>query len=173
MKLGRIFLCACIAFVLSSCSKGGKVIPASKMADIYADMFLADQWISSRYSERRKADTTLFYAPIFEKYGYTTEDYDASVKYYVSKPDDYSKILKTAALKLDRKAKYLQKVEDYYNNRKPEFSPYVPKNFSFDSLMVCDTMMRWHISDTLSNIDTLINPEIITDLSFASGTAVK
>ena len=144
--------------MLSACTKGGRVIPASKMADIYADMFLADQWISSHYSERRKADTTLFYEPIFEKYGYTTTDYDASVKYYISKPDDYSKILKTAGLKLDKKAKYLQKVDDYYNNHKPEFSPYVSKEFNLDSLMSRDTMMKWHISDTLSNADTLINP---------------
>lgn len=154
MKPGRIFLYACVAWVLSACSKGGRVIPASKMADIYADMFLADQWIASHYSERRKADTTMFYEPIFEKYGYTTKDYDASVKYYISKPDDYSKILKTSGLKLDKKAKYLQKVEDYYNNRKTEFSPYVPKEFNLDSLMSRDTMMKWHISDTLSNVET-------------------
>lgn len=135
--------------MLVACSKGGRVIPASKMADIYADMFLADQWISSHYNSRKTADTSLFYAPIFEKYGYTLKDYDASVKHYVTKPDDYAKILKEAGQKLDKKAKYLRKVDDYYNNKKELFEAYVPKEFVFDSLMVRDTIMDWHPSDTV------------------------
>lgn len=45
--------------LLASCSEKGRVIPQDKFSEIYAEMFLADQWLTSRYSERTKADTTL------------------------------------------------------------------------------------------------------------------
>ena len=46
------------------CGRRARVIPQDKMSDIYAEMLLADQWISSNLKARRVADTTLFYAPI-------------------------------------------------------------------------------------------------------------
>lgn len=130
-----------------SCS-GPRVIPESRLSDIYADMFLADQWISNNYSARRVADTSLFYEPIFKKYGYTTADYDASVRYYIEKPDDYAKILKTAAMKLDNEAKRLQKVEDSYN-KLDRISPYIPSHYDLETTMANDTLMQWHPADTL------------------------
>lgn len=128
--------------------KGPRVIPAQTLSEIYADMFLADQWIGNNYSARRVADTSLFYEPIFHKYGYTTADYDASVRHYIEKPDDYAKILKSAALQLDREAKHLQKVEDSYSKLE-RISPYIPREFSLETTMPEDTMMSWHPADTL------------------------
>ena len=152
----RVLVSAAVVLTaLMSCSDRGRVIPASKLTDIYVDMFLSDQWLSSHYSSRKQADTSLFYEPIFRKYGYTVEDYDASVKHYIEKPDEYAKILKGASMKLDRKAKYLRKVDDYYSNRKKEISHYVEKPFSLETLMPEDTMMAWHFSDSLFLADTL------------------
>lgn len=145
---------AVVLTALVSCSDRGRVIPASKLTDIYVDMFLSDQWLSSHYSSRKTADTTLFYEPIFRKYGYTVKDYDASVKHYIEKPDEYAKILKTASIRLDNKAKYLRKVDDYYS-RKKEVSHYVEKPFNLETLMPEDTMMTWHFSDSLFLADTL------------------
>ncbi len=155
-RVQMVFLAAAVCSVaLVSCSHKGRVIPESKLTDIYAEIFLSDQWLSSHYTSRKQADTTLFYEPIFRKYGYTVKDYDASVKHYIKKPDDYAKILKSAALKLDNKAKYLHKVEDYYSARKKVVSSYEPKEFSLETLMPEDTMMTWHIADTLQQADTL------------------
>ncbi len=142
-------LCLC---VLVSCQGKRKLIPASKMSDIYAEMFLADQWISSNYSARRQADTSLFYAPIFQKYGYDFSDYDYSVRYYVTKPDQYAKILNESAGKLDRKAKWLTKVDNYYKNR-VLLSPYVKKEFFLDSLMFTDKIMKWPEKDIVNYIE--------------------
>lgn len=139
---------------LASCLEKGRVIPQDKFSEIYAEMFLADQWLTSHYSERTKADTTLFYEPIFRKYGYSLKDYDASVRHYIRKPEDYAKILKTTSLKLDKKANYLKKVSDYYSKRQT-ISPYVPKDFDLRTLMAEDTMMRWHICDTVSVVDSV------------------
>ena len=88
--LAALVLAAC----LCSCSREGRVIPRNKLAHIYADMFLADSWLSSAsYESRNRADTMAFYEPIFEKYGYTVEDYWVSVSHYLQDPDRFSRIL--------------------------------------------------------------------------------
>lgn len=136
---------------LGACKRKARVIPENKLADIYAEMFLADQWLSTNYSYKRVADTTLFYEPIFEKYGYNLDDFNESMRHYVKKPDKYAKILKTAGLKLDAQAKRLKKVEDYYNNRE-RFSPYIPKTFNLETLMSQDTMMTVCVRDIYNSL---------------------
>ena len=53
-----------------SCSREGRVIPVRKMERIYREMLLADQWLAENPDKRGIADTTWFYEPIFEKYGF-------------------------------------------------------------------------------------------------------
>ena len=68
------------------------------MARIYAEMFLADSWVNQSSQEiRERADTTALYRPIIEKYGYTLEDYWASIAYYLQDPDRFSRILRKAS----------------------------------------------------------------------------
>lgn len=58
-------------------------------------MIIADQWIAIQSAEvRRQSDTTQFYEPIFNKYGYTLSDYLTSVDYYMNDPERFSRILK-------------------------------------------------------------------------------
>lgn len=85
-----------IAVVLSAVSCGhddGRVIPARKMERIYREMFLADQWLEDNPDKKDMADTTWFYAPIFEKYGFTLKDYQKSVDRYLSDPKRYAEML--------------------------------------------------------------------------------
>ena len=79
------------AVLLSSC-RDYRRIGVKTMADIYADMLVADQWVNSNPEYRRTADTTMFYGSIFARYGYTFRDYDESVKYYLLNPEKYQKI---------------------------------------------------------------------------------
>ena len=73
---------------LVSCSgDDGKVIPRSKLAEIYAEMFVTDQWLMDTPGVRRLADTSLVYEPILRKYGYTSEDYRVSVDRYMDDPE--------------------------------------------------------------------------------------
>ena len=92
--------------LLGSCTRG-RVIPRGKMVDIYADMFMADQWIKNDYKFRRMADTSLLYEPILESYGYTTDDYIKSVRKYMKDPERFSRILKRTAAKLEKEANLL------------------------------------------------------------------
>ena len=91
-----------LSFVLAvtSCSKGGRVLSEHKMELLYADMFLADQWLRDHPQYRSTADTTLFFDPIFEKHNITFEDYDASLKYYVSNPELLAEITQKASARL-------------------------------------------------------------------------
>ena len=68
--LGMAFIVAAVMVAVSSCSDKPKVIPVQKMEKIYKEMFLADQWLVDFPAKRSMADTTWFYEPIFEKYGY-------------------------------------------------------------------------------------------------------
>ena len=79
---GVLLLC-----VLSSCKREGRIIPRSRMTKIYVEMFVADQRIASSPEMRRTADTSWVYEPIFEKFGYNSDDYRASVAHYINDPD--------------------------------------------------------------------------------------
>ena len=87
------------------------------MARIYAEMFLADVWLNQAPQDaKERADTTAFYRPIIEKYGYSLEDYWASISYYLQDPDRFSKILKKSNIILATEASNLQKaLEDARN----------------------------------------------------------
>ena len=99
------------SLLLGACSRA-RVIPRGKMVDIYADMFMADQWIKSDYKYRRMADTSLLYEPILESYGYTTDDYLKSVRKYMKDPERFSRILKRTAKKLEKELAQLTRKMD-------------------------------------------------------------
>ena len=96
--------------LIQSCSgEKDKVIPRAKLAEIYAEMFVIDQWLVMNPSARKVADTTLVYQPILEKYGYTAADYRKSIDKYMDDPERYSRILRTSAQILEKQIKVLEK----------------------------------------------------------------
>ena len=92
-RLPHIVLALAAALTVFSCGERGKVIPRDDMAEIYAGMFLADQWLRDNYAEAKIADTSLVYAPILEKRGYKVIDYVTSVNHYMEDPESFGKIL--------------------------------------------------------------------------------
>lgn len=98
-----VSLAAALIAAAVSCSKGPEVIPRRDMERIYRDMFLADEWLNET-GKKSAADTTWFYQPIFEKYGYTVEDYRASVDHYLSDPKRYAEMLGRVAKSLEDEA---------------------------------------------------------------------
>ena len=109
----HISLALAMILTLASCIRGrDRVIPRAKLAEIYAEMFITDQWISGTHSVRRQADTSLVYEPILAKYGYTSADYRRSVDKYMDDPERYGRILRTTGQILDRKLAELHKKEE-------------------------------------------------------------
>lgn len=132
--LAAILLC----LVLSSCGARQRIIPRSTMADIYADMLLADQWLADHNYERPVADTSLFYDPIFASYGYTFEDYDRSVKHYLKDPERFSKVFREASRRLKRKGKVYERKKEQIASIlefNAQIKGYKARDFGSDSLL--------------------------------------
>ena len=112
MKLWKYILPLMAVVVFASCSSKdeAEVIPRNKLADIYAEMFMLDQWISDTPGMRLIADTSLVYQPILEKYGYDKLDYIHSVDFYMNDPERFARILRVTMDKLDKRTADLQKL---------------------------------------------------------------
>ena len=63
------------------------------MASINADFFLMDQYLGADRTMRKFSDTTAVYKPVLRYYGYTADEYFASVDYYLENSRDMAKIL--------------------------------------------------------------------------------
>lgn len=93
---------------MTACGHKAKVISEDKFISIYMDMFIADQWLEANYTERKAADTLLFYDPIFERYGYDREDYFKTVDYYLQDPQKYVRVVKKVQARLEDRVKDVQ-----------------------------------------------------------------
>ena len=92
--------------VVAACH-GPRLIPRSKMVDIYCDMFMADQLVRDNGTPHREMDSLLLYEPVFEKYGYDTDDYLHSVRYYLRDPERFAKVFEDVSERLTGQAKSL------------------------------------------------------------------
>lgn len=147
-------LCAVLSF-LAGCSCGGpEIIPRAKMAEIYADMLIVDQWVMENPRTRPVADTSLVYEPVFESYGYTTEDYRASVEHYMKDPERYSRILRRTTEILDERVAVLQELKRIEDRRKA-VKPYRINPFR---LYYNRSVQRlWEFGDSVSvEVDSLV-----------------
>ena len=124
--------------LLYSCSGKARIIPRGVMTSIYAEMLLADQWLDDHPAERSRVDTMLFYDPVFKRYGYTFEDYDASVRHYLKDPEKFSKIFRDSAARLkDRREVYHKKLEklEFIRDFNASIKGYRIKDFKEDTLL--------------------------------------
>ena len=113
MKAFRhIFAAVAALTLLASCSRDeSEVIPRGKLSEIYAEMLMTDQWITSTPGFRHIADTSLVYEPILEKYGYDSEDYRKTVDVYMDDPERFSRILRNTVAILDERLEELREQE--------------------------------------------------------------
>lgn len=146
-----VVLALAVGLSLASCGKKERVIPKEKMAEIYAEMYVLDQWLDDNRSLRREADTSLVYAPVLDKYGYTYDDYLNSVDVYMKDPTRYSRILRRTSeilgsrlteLKAEKKAQ-----EDALKENRRLDSLRNLIHLNVDSLM--NSMVRTAPSDSL------------------------
>ncbi|MBR5300419.1 MAG: DUF4296 domain-containing protein [Bacteroidales bacterium] len=92
-----MIMAALAACILTSCGKDeAEVIPRGKLARIYAEMLVTDQWIMGTQGVRLIADTSAVYGPILEKYGYDIEDYLLSVDNYMNNPERFARIFRAS-----------------------------------------------------------------------------
>ncbi len=158
MKTFRHILTALLlAGLLASCSGRPRIIPRGVLTDIYAEMFLADQWLSDHSGERSRADTMLFYDPIFKRYGYTFEDYDASVRRYLKDPEKFSRIFRDASAKLKKhKERYVKQIErlEAIREYNAGIRGYRSRDFDKDTFL-WRTAFKDSLLDSLRRLDSL------------------
>lgn len=165
---------AVMLLLLSSCGKDdeAQVIPRGKLSEIYAEMLVTDQWITSTPGMRMIADTSLVYAPILEKYGYDLEDYLKSMDVYMGDPERFSRILRKSGEMIERKLKdaemrlselqrkaMLPKIEADF--KPEEFFPYLfdePYVHYYDSLAVkTDSLLQIYRIVNVERADTVFD----------------
>ena len=116
MKIAFRYILLCLAMTVilfSSCTKDeNKVIPRSKMAQIYAEMMITDQWLQMEPDVRRMADTSLIYEPILQKYGYDSEMYRRSVYSYLDDPERFARILRETIDIFNKRLNELNRIKD-------------------------------------------------------------
>ena len=170
LKVGHIALAGLLLLLLlPGCGRRGRVIPAGKLAEIYVDMFLADQWVSDNYSSRRMADTCDFYGPIFKAHGYTFKDYDRSVNHYLQNPEGYSRLLEKSVDILEKRIKSL-KDEQERREKVAELERYLRDNLLPRLDFEKDDTLLWR-PDTLA-VDSLSLDSLLVDSLAVDSLAV-
>ena len=146
LRSAHIALLLILLASLTGCGRRGRVIPPKKLMKLYTEMYLADQWLRDKPDLRVAADTTLFFDPIFRRHGYTFEDYNRSVHFYLDRPDKYGKLLNKAADRVRKESALLQKEADKEREHRQEIEHmlrlYRRQDLSTDSL-------RWSGPQTL------------------------
>ena len=104
------FLHIVLVFVLAAACRGPRIIPKDTLTDIYVDMLMADQFVREENISRNQLDTTLVYEAVFEKYGYDTDDYLHSVRYYLKDPERFAKVFEEVAKRLEGEVSALDKI---------------------------------------------------------------
>ena len=131
--LRRILISLAAAVCLCSCADRPKLIPADTLSDIYAQMYVSDQWLMKNHRARVTADTTLFYDGILQDFGYDFKDYDYSVRKYLENPEKMKKIFERTRECLEKRRKELSDMKAIVEkNRKIDLSlkdVYEPSEF--------------------------------------------
>lgn len=177
-------LAVLICGIITSCVKDDtRVIPRKKMARIYAEMLVTDQWITSTPGLRMVADTSLVYEPILEKYGYDSDDYRKSIDVYMDDPERFARILRTAGEILQERINELEKQQKIldmkallpvleYDIDWNEFFPYIyeePYVHNYDSITFEPDSVLWiyrlksiERSDTIYDRLRMIIPDTLS-----------
>lgn len=113
-RVSHILVAVAALFSAVSCADRPKVIPEKRLELIYEDMFIADQWLRDHSEYSSLADSTLFFDPIFAKYGYDFEDYDATLKYYTARPDVFSELITRVSDRLSAKSEEFTRLGNEY-----------------------------------------------------------
>ena len=80
------------------------------MSKIYYDIYMTDEAVDVNYGLRKMADTMRIYEPIFNKYGYTTEDYNRSVSFYLERPDKFESVFEDTKTMLEKRKAQLNAI---------------------------------------------------------------
>ena len=143
----------CCLLLVCSCKAP---ISRDRMVEIMVDMYQFEQTIRDQLQFYPIADTTLVYAAIFHKYGYSVKDYQRSLAYHLQKPDKLKKAMIPYRDQLMKRKNALQeemekeiRMEKFMRDFTPRFNYTLPTEPPFsiivDSIVHqnLDSLKRW------------------------------
>lgn len=158
-----LVLSAFLLVAVQGCSRRARIIPEEDFINLMMEMFIADQWLREHGDARDQADTTLFFEPIFQKYGYSFKDYDASLYHYTGKINRFSEMVYEAVGKMEKlKLQYAELVKlqrEVLRKNQELLVPYEEKIFYSDTSLISLPGSLWPDKPQL---DTL--PVVIVDI---------
>ncbi|MBO4625594.1 MAG: DUF4296 domain-containing protein [Bacteroidales bacterium] len=101
----RVLLIVCLLALAVSCHKGPRRIPRGDMEDIMMHVLMQDQYVKAHSELRPQFDTMLVYEGVFESFGYNTDDFLASLQYYLEDASRMEKIMEKVEKRLMVKVK--------------------------------------------------------------------
>ena len=109
----HISLLLTIVTTLVSCDRTPSgVMSVNKMADLIADLQIADAYIDSHISEfNSDSSKQVIKQSVFKKHGITQQDYDSSLVWYAHNMEDYMRAYNQAIEKLQARHEKLNKGE--------------------------------------------------------------
>ena len=103
----RVLYIVLVVLLVAAC--GPHRIPRDDMEDIMYRMLVQDQQIKQDPKLRKQADTMLVYEGIFESFGYDTDDFLASLDYYLADASRMEKIMEKVEQRLMEKVAQTEK----------------------------------------------------------------
>lgn len=94
-------LCACLIWM--ACDRGGDVISEGKMADVTADLKLAEAFANSQMGWSSDSARASLRDAVFKKHGITLEQYDRSLEWYGHNLEKYVKLCDAVDERLNKR----------------------------------------------------------------------
>jgi len=117
-----IALVSCIFFFSCSSREKKYLIPKDDLTGLIVDIHIADA-IGYDYPLKRKyniPDSAALYASVFEKHGYTKEQFDSTLSYYVNRPEELNKIYQKVFARLSKREDELRGQDPGTDEEKPD-----------------------------------------------------
>lgn len=96
-----------LALIVSVSCTQMSPIPKKTLQKIYYDLLVADSKMDSHPDLKAMSDSMAVYPGIFEKYGYTTEQFLQAQEYWVTRPEQFRKMLEANKKLFDDRAAVL------------------------------------------------------------------
>jgi len=150
----RLCLVALFFSVLASCQGTTKRIPGDRFQEVLRDLFITDLILERDGTLTDMADSLLVYPPIFEKHGYTSEQFLATMDYYTRRPARFKSLLSRLRKSLIEERTAYNKQFEYINRQK----------------VYAERFNRW-LQDSLTDRRTEVQKRALLRLLATTGTA--
>ncbi|MFA6334060.1 MAG: DUF4296 domain-containing protein [Bacteroidales bacterium] len=140
----RIIILAVL--VATSCSRDVDLIDGNDLPKILADIYMTDRSVLNSQINMQKADTSLIYEPILNKYGYTTEDFVYTMDYYLPRPAKLKSYFIKAKEILEERELNVEKIISAQNHRESLLAPIrdiIEEVDSFREMDSYERSVRW------------------------------